>query len=50
MGFHLNNLSGCTDDKKLFLTPAKMSDYVDNKLKQAWKLEITRIKLSPVND
>lgn len=37
-------------DKKLFLTPAGMSDYFDNKLKQAWKLEITRIKLSPVND
>lgn len=39
-----------TDDKKLFLTPARMSDYFDNKLKQAWKLEITRIKLSPAND
>lgn len=39
-----------TDKKKLFLTPAGMSDYFDNKLKQAWKLEITWIKLSPVND
>lgn len=37
-------------DEKLFLTPAGMSDYFDNKLKQAWKLEITRIKLSPVTD
>ena len=36
--------------KKLFLTAARMSDYFDNKLKQARKLEITRIKLSPVND
>lgn len=39
-----------TDNKELFLTVAGMSDYFDNKLKQAWKLEITRIKLSPVND
>lgn len=38
------------DDKKLFLTLARMNDYFDNKLKQAWKLEIMRIKLSPVND
>lgn len=49
MGFHLNNLSGYRR-QKLFLTPAGMSDYFDNKLKQAWKLEITRIKLSPMND
>jgi len=36
--------------KNLFLTAARMSDYFDNKLKQAWKLEITRIKLSPMSD
>lgn len=39
-----------TDDRKLFLTPDGMSDYFDNKLKQAWKLEITRIKLSPMSE
>lgn len=39
-----------TDDEKLFLIAVGMSDYFDNKLKQAWKLEITRIKLSPMND